>query len=52
MKQLISEKRGFPVGEITLVTRQGAKQLKDEEVLAAEKRFLRLKMRVDVRGAA
>ncbi len=43
LKQLISEKYGFSVGDIGLVTVQGAKTLKGEEVLAAEKRFQKLR---------
>jgi hypothetical protein len=50
LKQQISEKYGFPVGEIKLVTVQGAKTLKGEEVLAAEKRFQKLKMAINVHG--
>lgn len=50
LKQQISEKYGFPVGEIRLVTVQGAKALKDEEVLAKDKRFQRLKMAMNQYG--
>ncbi len=44
LKEEISRKYGFPVDEIKLVTVQGAKTLKDEVVLAAEKRFQKLKI--------
>ncbi len=50
LKELICQKRGFRVGEFKLITVQGAKFLKDEEVLAADKRFLRLKMMLNVIG--
>ena len=50
LKQQISEKYGFPVGEIRLVTVQGAKALKDEEVLAKDKRFQKLKMAMNQYG--
>ena len=50
LKEEISKKYGFPVGEIKLVTVQGAKSLKGEEVLAAEKRFQKLKMAINVHG--
>ena len=50
LKEEISKKYGFPVGEIKLVTVQGAKTLKGEEVLAAEKRFQKLKMAINVHG--
>ena len=46
LKEEISKKYGFPVGEIKLVTVQGAKTLKDEVVLAAEKRFQKLRMAI------
>ncbi len=46
----ISKKHGFPVGEIKPVTVQGAKTLKGEEVLAAEKKFQKLRMALNFQG--
>jgi hypothetical protein len=50
LKELNCQKRGFRVGEFRLITVQGAKNLKDEEVLAADELFLRLKMILNVIG--
>ena len=50
LKEEISKRHGFPVGEIKLISVQGAKTLKGEEVLAAEKRFQKLKMAINVHG--
>ena len=50
LKEEISKRHGFPVGEIKLISVQGAKTLKGEEVLATDKRFLKLKMVLNVYG--
>ena len=50
LKEEISKRHGFPVGEIKLISVQGAKTLKDEVVLAADKRFQKLKMAMKGRG--